>query len=118
MPLSEYSESVGGGLKLKGVKDGRVKKHKKKDRNVTSVVEKGSEATSPSDDKKIRQNNDRESSKHELSVASANKYGKTEAQLRHEERKRQLVSRVLHDEQIDSVLTTLLRPRSVPRRTA
>lgn len=73
MPLSDYTDHVGGGLKLKGVKEGRVKKHKKKkaDSGAQDADQKGAASGG---------------------AESQNKYGKTEAQLKHEAKQRQRVS--------------------------
>lgn len=95
MPLSEYSDSVGGGLKLKGVKDGRIKKHKKKDRQAVPI-ESTHTATEPDEqpvakELEVAAEKESKNSIQHVGNTSANRYGKTEAQLRHEERKKQLV---------------------------
>ncbi|QIW96516.1 hypothetical protein AMS68_002034 [Peltaster fructicola] len=93
MPLSDYTDSVGGGLKLKGVKDGRVKKHKKK-KPAADMLEDAGDKPSTSEHHDSHANEEIESAKATAAstdvARSANKYGKTEAQLQHEERRRKM----------------------------
>lgn len=90
MPLSEYGDSVGGGLKLKGVKDGRVKKHKKK--KVAVAPADPREDKSTTDMPTQEEVPDETDHSQQVEKQSTNRYGKTEAQLRHEERRRKMVS--------------------------
>ena len=91
MPLSDYTDSIGGGLKLKGVKDGGVKKQKKKKHGKVKATERDEV---PASDEQTAPKQEDETEEHEERTPKApadNKYGKTEAQLRHEEKKRQMV---------------------------
>lgn len=120
MPVSDYTSAVGGGLKLKGVKDGGVKKAKKhkktKDKPTDDQLsgpndektEDSAVQAASSDEKSIEVD---ESS--EFKGVAANKYGKTEAQLRHEERRRQMVS-TLQPVHLLSKLTMMGRWKNVP----
>lgn len=92
MPSSDYTSAVGGGLKLKG--SGGINKKKKKKKSK------------PTEDKPSSTNNDADAPTTDLQKALANEddvdkvevseevkeYGKTEAQRRHEERRKKRVS--------------------------
>lgn len=96
MPSSDYGNAVGGGLKLKGAKDAGVKKSKRKEKKVKAFapedVEKLPEQTALQDALAEEENaagdNDALSKQRETEVKD---YGKTEAQKRHEERRRKRV---------------------------
>lgn len=103
MPLSEYADSIGGGLKLKGVKDGRVKKHKKNKAAPTEAPADTGEDRSTTDQTSRKEGFEEERIQ-QLETQTANRYGKTEAQLRHEERKRKMVSEAVME--IDRRLTS------------
>lgn len=107
MPSSDYASAVGGGLKLKGVKNGGVEKKKKQkkakaeaessvahdggeDKGNSSAVQK---ALAEEDD----EDHDNDSQLQTLNQENTQEregrdFGKTEAQRRHEERRRKRVS--------------------------
>ena len=100
MPSSDYANAVGGGLKLKGAKDAGIdkKKRKKKDKAKTDDVGV-SKAVAEDEDKSAEQkalvDEERaEDGQEDVKQAEAEtkQYGKTEAQRRHDERRRKRVS--------------------------
>lgn len=101
MPSSDYSNAVGGGLKLKGAKDAGVKKHKKKKKTNVDLDESTStikDKTEQSVEKFSAQRalaEEEEEVDNEIRVqqqeADVKEYGKTEAQRRHEERRKKRV---------------------------
>ena len=95
MPSSDYTNAVGGGLKLKGVKDAGVKKHKKKKAKADAVESKPVEGEQ--DEQSAIQTALAEEEGDGNTVltqaeADVKEFGKTEAQRRHEERRRKRVS--------------------------
>ena len=104
MPSSDYKNAIGGGLKLKGAKDGGVDKKKKRKKPKPEESESKAIAKSErKDDVEGEQDNSalqkalaEEEERDDVSVAKKNEdevkeYGKTEAQRRHEERRRKRV---------------------------
>lgn len=96
MPSSDYSNAVGGGLKLKGAKDAGVKKHKKSKKAKAvdgESTEKSSEQTALqvalADEERLDGEN---GTAREIRETEVKEYGKTEAQKRQEERRRKRVS--------------------------
>ncbi|KAL8826702.1 MAG: hypothetical protein Q9170_007305 [Blastenia crenularia] len=101
MPTDDYTSAAGGGLRLKGVKDSKVKKHKKK-RPKNPEAEKPTpsahtdepsrpqEQDGNSDDAVAKKNQFDEdiSEDHGVEEDRAEPRGKTEAELRHGERRR------------------------------
>ncbi len=91
MPSSDYTSAVGGGLKLKGAKDAGIKKKKSKPAGSTSSKAEAQ----VSDDKALQKAlADEETSLEATGVereAETKQYGKTEAQKRHDERRRKRV---------------------------
>ena len=99
MPSSDYANAVGGGLKLKGAKDAGVKKHKKK------KPAKQSPKASPLPEDGAEKDHEQSALQRLLAdeeqdgVETTNRqqeddmkvHGKTEAQRRHEERRRKRV---------------------------
>lgn len=107
MPSSDYKNAIGGGLKLKGTKDAGVDKKKKKKKPLPEAESENSKALVTSAEKEGAVEGEDESSvqkalaheeEQEDDSASkrredeVNEYGKTEAQRRHEERRRKRVS--------------------------
>ena len=104
MPFSDYANAVGGGLKLKGAKDAGVRKHKKKSKSdpskATKEAEKaikdgdGEESTQESAVQKAlaEEEQEQDAAGQEEKEFEAKSFGKTEAQRRHEERRRKRVS--------------------------
>lgn len=103
MPSSDYSNAVGGGLKLKGSSGGIDKKKKKKKSKPAEESEKKVEVQQPeqpAEEDSIEQTalqkaladeeGDRRDGK--ASEADVKEYGKTEAQRRFEERRKKRVS--------------------------
>ncbi|KAK4888522.1 hypothetical protein LTR27_012583 [Elasticomyces elasticus] len=90
MPSSDYSSAVGGGLKLKGAKDAGIKKKKKKSKPSESAAA-ASEAE-PSEQTALQKALADEETGLEATgkerEAETRQFGKTEAQVRHEERRR------------------------------
>ncbi|EMC99233.1 hypothetical protein BAUCODRAFT_395737 [Baudoinia panamericana UAMH 10762] len=105
MPSSEYSNAIGGGLKLKGAKDAGVKKPKKKSSIKPVETQKPSDAeeTGTSLQKALAEE---EQQGHEDGAvkkereAEVKRYGKTEAQRRYEERRRKRLDERLKREGI------------------
>ena len=107
MPSSDYKDAIGGGLKLKGAKDGGVDKKKKKKKpktdshaeNTKAVVKSTQEAENDDrgDDSAVQKAlADEEDVENQPILKQredeVKEYGKTEAQRRHEERRRKRVS--------------------------
>lgn len=105
MPKDDYTSVAGGGLRLKGVTDSKITKHKKK-RPKHPETEKRSSSAKPdaeasesqepihTDDKALTRTSgasDGENDSRERSVDRSEQRGKTEAELRHEERRRRRV---------------------------
>lgn len=99
MPSSDYGNAVGGGLKLKGAIDAGIKKHKKKKPKLDSRESKAADITAKEQDveesavqKALAEEEEKE---HDDSAkqqeAEVKEYGKTEAQRRHEERRKKRV---------------------------
>jgi len=99
MPSSDYTNAVGGGLKLKGAKDAGIKKHKKKkpkpvvseDKTAAATEEPEVDGESGALQKALA---DEEKEGDELAVLerkAAKDDGKTDAQRRHEEMRRKRV---------------------------
>ncbi|KAK1061165.1 hypothetical protein LTR12_004813 [Friedmanniomyces endolithicus] len=101
MPSSDYSSAIGGGLKLKGAKDAGIKKKKKSKpaEPTSSKVEAQS-----SDDTVLQKALADEETNLEASgverEAETKQYGKTEAQKRHDERRRKRLDERLEKEGI------------------
>lgn len=102
MPSSDYSNAVGGGLKLKGAKDAGVKKKKKV--KPTAGGEGSTSEAKPRDDtalqKALAEEEKGEGDMHMSRVREADvkEFGKTEAQRRFEERRRKRVCAARHIE--------------------
>lgn len=108
MPPSDYT-STGGGLKLKGAKDANVdkkrnkKKKKTKDKDRTASISKdpsphppdpeAADKSTSSSSKAAQALQDEEESiqTQDVSAREVRDFGKTEAQRRHEERRRKTV---------------------------
>lgn len=101
MPSSDYTNAVGGGLKLKGAKDAGVKKHKKKKPKTESSIskqaeEKEQEGDTPTTLQKALAEEEGADVPEPDSATKAIKdrdtgVGKTEAQRKHEEMRRKRV---------------------------
>nr|POE56901.1 uncharacterized protein c31g5.21 [Quercus suber] len=105
MPSSEYANAVGGGLKLKGAKDAGVKKHKKKRKDKSVALVETSDAdpsSSVAPDEQTERRGNAETmaqkvAKEEDTMLRKDTadvgphFGKTEAQRRHEERRRKML---------------------------
>ncbi|KAF7185010.1 hypothetical protein HII31_13633 [Pseudocercospora fuligena] len=125
MPSSDYSNAVGGGLKLKGTGAGIDKKKKKKkpkpeNSQATASKPNESEDTSLTQIQKALAEEDQTTSTEPL------EYGKTEAERRHEERrKKRLEERLKREgavlthkervEQLNKYLSTLSEHNDMPR---
>ncbi|KAK0265877.1 hypothetical protein LTR35_017061 [Friedmanniomyces endolithicus] len=100
MPSSDYSSAVGGGLKLKGAKDAGIKKKKSKPAGSTSSKAEAQ----VSDDKALQKALADEETSLEATggerEAETKQYGKTEAQKRHDERRRKRLDERLEKEGI------------------
>ena len=110
MPSSDYKNAIGGGLKLKGVKDAGVDKKKKKKKPKPDADDSKALAKSEEKEDAINNGEDADEDKNAVQKALADEekvndvsaskwrddemkeYGKTEAQRRHEERRRKRVS--------------------------
>ena len=106
MGTEDYTAVGGGSLKLKGVKGSRVEKQKKKkkrakDAEPTDTSKDAGRASDTEESKKVEASNDREVAlrkalDEELADPEDEKQfhgvGKTEAERRHEERRRKRVS--------------------------
>ena len=99
MPSSDYTAAIGGGLKLKGVKDAGVKRHKKKkstpkpDPENPQPSETGDKQPEPEGalQKALADEEQNSTQAVKEQDSEAKEYGKTEAQRRHEERRRKRV---------------------------
>jgi len=97
MPSSDYGNAVGGGLKLKGVKDSGVKKHKKRKAKTESaeqqlIAHSGEAEEITTTQKALAEGEaDQKDDVVERREAEVTEYGKTEAQRRHEERRKKRV---------------------------
>ncbi|KAK5714119.1 hypothetical protein LTR15_011027 [Elasticomyces elasticus] len=102
MPSSDYSSAVGGGLKLKGAKDAGIKKKKKKSK-PSEPATAASEAE-PSEQTALQKALADEETGLEATgkerEAETRQFGKTEAQIRHEERRRKRLDERLQKEGI------------------
>ena len=99
MPSSEYGNAVGGGLKLKGAKEAGVKKHKKKRAKVDSAESKHVDDAEKERNAEVsvvqsalanEEENEFDESARQKDV-EMKEHGKTEAQRRHEERRKKRV---------------------------
>lgn len=95
MPSSDYSSAIGGGLKLKGA--GVDKKKKKKSKPKTAVEGENKEEAAGSTAEKESTALQKALAEEEDEVekpqdSEVNTFGKTEAQRRHEERRKKRVS--------------------------
>ena len=97
MPSSDYASAVGGGLKLKGAKDAGVKKHKKKKPKPDTEEAKptGEEGDKSFVQRALAEEEDGDDAERTVVTKQqeqeARELGKTEAQRRHEERRRKRV---------------------------
>lgn len=106
MPSSDYTNTVGGGLKLKGARDAGVKKKKKKDKSKSKIPESIEQSEVPP----VTEDETEQDEGGEMALQKAlaeedqdvgesskerendvRQFGKTEAQRRHEERRRKRV---------------------------
>ncbi|KAK4952639.1 hypothetical protein LTR10_009445 [Elasticomyces elasticus] len=102
MPSSDYSSAVGGGLKLKGAKDAGIKKKKKKSK-PSEPATAASEAESNEQTALQKALADEETGLEATGKereAETRQFGKTEAQVRHEERRRKRLDERLQKEGI------------------
>ncbi|KAK0276965.1 hypothetical protein LTR91_013839 [Friedmanniomyces endolithicus] len=103
MPSSDYSSAVGGGLKLKGAKDAGIKKKKKKKSKPAEPTNSKVEEKSSDDTALQNALADEETSLEASGVereGETKQYGKTEAQKRHDERRRKRLDERLEKEGI------------------
>lgn len=121
MPSSDYSNAVGGGLKLKGSSSGVDKKKKKKKSKPAEEGEKKADSQQPEQPAEEDSNEqtalqkalaDEEGDRGDgkASEADVKEYGKTEAQRRFEERRKKRVSAHIHtytEEDVWQILTTM-----------
>lgn len=98
MPSSDYSNAVGGGLKLKGAKNTGVKKHKKKkakpeasESKATSAEKEQNGETSTALQKALAEEESEETHERAKLERGDKDAGKTEAQRKHEEIRRKRV---------------------------
>lgn len=93
MPSSDYSNAVGGGLKLKGAKDAGVKKKKSKRPKLSQseAPDKQLEDHTALQEALAEEEKDGAGAVSGEREAEVKQYGKTEAQKRHEERRRKRV---------------------------
>ena len=114
MPAEEYNAAVSGGLKLKGVnsssKVSKTKKKKAKPESKTTDLKRLKDETlKPADDaeaddairkasfkKGVEDNDDSTERNEEAMLPPLQRAGKTEAELRHEERRRKRVCSHYH----------------------
>lgn len=113
MPSSDYGNAVGGGLKLKGAKDAGVKKHKKKKKHNTEDAVEGEKELQieKSDAQKALAEEDDVDGGDEVErrrEEDVKEYGKTEAQRRHEERRKKRVCSLQATLSVESVLTKFM----------
>ncbi|GAB7352320.1 hypothetical protein MBLNU459_g2768t1 [Dothideomycetes sp. NU459] len=136
MPSSDYT-STGGGLKLKGAKNAGVDKKRKKKSNkeqdklapqdtpgntsartTSDVAESGTKVSQALEDEESRD-------KQEMDPREVRDFGKTEAERRHEERRRKRLDERLkregvktHKERVEALnkyLSTLSEHHDMPR---
>ncbi|KAK0247835.1 hypothetical protein B0A54_16544 [Friedmanniomyces endolithicus] len=103
MPSADYSSAVGGGLKLKGAKDAGIKKKKKKKSKPAEPTNSKVEEKSSDDTALQNALADEETSLEASGVereGETKQYGKTEAQKRHDERRRKRLDERLEKEGI------------------
>ncbi|KAK0940199.1 hypothetical protein LTR29_008252 [Friedmanniomyces endolithicus] len=103
MPSSDYSSAIGGGLKLKGAKDAGIKKKKKKKSKPAEPTNSKVEEKSSDDTALQNALADEETSLEASGVereGETKQYGKTEAQKRHDERRRKRLDERLEKEGI------------------
>ncbi|KAK3630506.1 hypothetical protein LTR56_017425 [Elasticomyces elasticus] len=102
MPSSDYSSAVGGGLKLKGAKDAGIKKKKKKSKPSEPAT--ATSEAEPSEQTALQKALADEETGLEAAgkerEAETRQFGKTEAQVRHEERRRKRLDERLQKEGI------------------
>ncbi|KAK5683484.1 hypothetical protein LTS10_005017 [Elasticomyces elasticus] len=102
MPSSDYSSAVGGGLKLKGAKDAGIKKKKKKSKPSEPAT--ATSEAEPSEQTALQKALADEETGLEATgkerEAETRQFGKTEAQVRHEERRRKRLDERLQKEGI------------------
>ncbi|KAK3645624.1 hypothetical protein LTR56_009064 [Elasticomyces elasticus] len=102
MPSSDYSSAVGGGLKLKGAKDAGIKKKKKKPKPSEPAT--AASEVEPSEQTALQKALADEETGLEATgkerEAETRQFGKTEAQVRHEERRRKRLDERLQKEGI------------------
>jgi len=96
MPSSDYGNAVGGGLKLKGAKGAGIKKKKRKTTTTKVSESEPKEQQQQSEGNGVLQKALAEEEKDDDGAitrreAEVKEYGKTEAQKRHEERRRKRV---------------------------
>ena len=120
MPSSDYSNAVGGGLKLKGSSSGIDKKKKKRKSKPAEESEKKVEVQpdQPAEEdsneqtalQKALADEEGERGDGKASEADVKEYGKTEAQRRFEERRKKRVSAHIYtytEGEVWRILTTL-----------
>jgi len=97
MGTEDYTASVGGSLKLKGVKDSKVTKHKSKKKNKKAKDEQTDNATEEAKpkeqalDRALASEEEKEEGDDAQRQEEIRGVGKTEAERRHEERRRKRV---------------------------
>lgn len=89
MPSSDYTSAVGGGLKLKGSSGGIDKKKKKKKSSSSKPSTPNDDAPTSNLQKALAEDDDKVEV---VKDSEVKEYGKTEAQRRHEERRKKRVS--------------------------
>lgn len=135
MPSSDYSNAVGGGLKLKGAGVDKSKKKKKKAPKTTTTSDETEAKPNTSTEKeedgsttfiqKALAEEEKSISKDVVAQKDVADYGKTEAERRHEERrKKRLEERLKREgvlthkervEQLNKYLSTLSEHNDMPR---
>lgn len=95
MPSSDYSSAIGGGLKLKGAGVDKKKKKKTKSKPIAESESK-EDGVDPAADKEStalqKALAEEEDEVEKPKESEVNTFGKTEAQRRHEERRKKRVS--------------------------
>jgi protein FAM32A len=97
MGTEDYTASVGGSLKLKGVKDSKVTKHKSKKNNKKPKDEQSDNATEGAKTREqalnraLASEEEKEERDDEQRQEEIGGIGKTEAERRHDERRRKRV---------------------------
>ncbi|KAI5369228.1 putative protein FAM32A [Septoria linicola] len=134
MPSSDYSSAIGGGLKLKGAGIDKSKKKKKKssksttDNNDSKPSSTTEEATTSNEAYTALQTalaDADDKPDQTSSTAEVKEYGKTEAQRRHEERRKKRLEERLQREgvkthkervqELNKYLSTLSEHNDMPR---